>query len=196
MSTLTKNSVTFVSHIVPFSEIEDFGHKILEIQIENHYINKGLKDLDHTEIFLSKPKELAELSKNGLVAVITKKENGVFTQEVAGYAIAVPSSFDPANRVMKKITEKIKGEEKENEFFLIDAFACHSNGKEFIRMMKKLGKNLGNKKVYVPIHSMNENFKKIIEIFGLTFEYGPEQTLSTEVGVIHLPYKLLTRDQK
>lgn len=187
MSTLTKNSVTFVSHIVPHSQIEEFGHKILVIQVENHYINKGLKNLDHTEMFLFKPKELAELSKNGLVAVITKKENGIFTREVAGYAIAIPSSFEPANRVMKKIMEKLIKEENGEEFFIINAFACQTKGKEFVKMIKKLENNLGQKRIYVPIHSLNNHFDDIVNLFKLNFEYGPHQTVQTDVGLIYLP---------
>lgn len=187
MSTLNKEKVSFISHIVPYSQIEEFGHKILEIQVENHYVNKGMKDIHHTEVFLLKPKEVEQLAKKGLVAVITKKENGIFTQEVAGYAVAVPSSFNPTNQIMKQIMEKIKIEEGENEFFIINAFACQTKGREFVKMIKKLEKNLGQKRAYAPIHSLNNHLDSLVDLFKLKFEYGPHQTVQTSAGIIYLP---------
>lgn len=188
--------VELVSNIVPYSEIEEFGHKILEIQVENHFVNKGMKDPEHTELFLFTPKELREISREGLVSITTTKEDGVYTQKVVGYAVATPSDLAVKNSILSKVFKKLKEEEKLEKFFVVDAFmSCSSKtNRGFIQMVKKIEGNIGTgTKVFCPIYSGNKNFLKIIEIFGLQFEYGPEQTISTtEIGVIHLPYKILT----
>ncbi len=195
MSILTSEKVELVSSIVPPSEIETFGYKIMDLQVENHFVNKGMKDLEHTGLFLFTSKELEELSKMDLVAVTTTKEGGAYTQKVVGYAVAVPSSMTIKNQLMKKIFQKLEIIEEEN-FFVIDAFMSSptkTSGKAFLRMMKKLKGNIKTgTKVFCPIYAGNRHLKKIIEIFDLNFEYGPGQTLETNIGVIHLPCKILT----
>lgn len=194
MSILTSEKVELVNSIVPPSEIETFGHKIMNLQVENHFINNGMKDLEHTGLFLFTQKELKELSERGLVAITTTKENGAYTQRVVGYAVAVPSEMEIKNQLVKKIFQKLKIEEE--KFFLVDAFMSsptQTSGKAFLRMMKRLEGNIKTgTKVFCPIYAGNRHFKRIVKIFDLNFEYGPGQTLETSIGVIHLPCKILT----
>ena len=194
MSILTSEKVELISSIVPPSEIETFGHKIMALQVENHFVNKGMKDLEHTGLFLFTQKELEELSERGLVAITTTKENDIYTQGVVGYAVAVPSEMEIKNQLVKKIFQKLEIEEE--KFFLVDAFMSSptkTSGKALLRMMKELEESIGTgTKVFCPIYAGNRHFKRIVKIFDLNFEYGPGQTLETSIGVIHLPCKILT----
>lgn len=202
MNTMIKEEgVEFVTHPLPLTEVENFSHKILEKQVQNHYVNKGLKeDPEHTELFLLTPKEVEEIVKQGLVMVATKKEDNIYTQELVGFAIAVPNGLLVKNPILKKIFEKI-GQKEGERVFIVDAFLEKDGGLKNIKTMLKMTAQLERRiiesgptaTVYCPIYSANKNFKMIVEMFGLTFEYGPEQTISTtEIGVIHLPYKILT----
>ena len=68
--------LTLTNHIVPHSEWGTFAHQISSLQIESHFITKGMGCMEQTELFLFSEKEITEVIKKEMATI--SKEGRIF----------------------------------------------------------------------------------------------------------------------
>ena len=132
--------LTLTNHIVPHSEWGTFAHQISSLQIESHFITKGMGCMEQTELFLFSEKEITEVIKKEMATISTIKKGVFFTQEVAGFGLAICKDIKIAYQLFCEIRDKLIRENGEDDFIICDVFMTngYAAGTDVVKMSKKL----------------------------------------------------------
>lgn len=185
--------------------------QVMDLQVQNHYSSKQKAEIkkEGAGIFLFNLKELEEISNQGLMSVALIKEDGIFTQKVVGYAMAVPTNMVIKNSFFNKTFEercKKFYQEKglEGDLLITDCFLSKNervarNSEDFVgnkliqSLSESIRENYKKAQVFCPIEAISKNYRFYFRKYKLTFGMNPKLIYvnDSECRVVYIGHKEL-----